>query len=1118
MPIKLTSAQYRIIGIMLVVAAVSFAVALKYFGRAFPEASISFRVNKDESTPIAAKFLADRGFHVDGYLHAAIFDYNDDTKLYLERTQGLDRMQALARGPVHLWRWEHRWFRSQQKEEFRVDVTPAGDVVGFDHEIPEAAPGANLEQSAARAIAERFLTTVMNRSLGDLEFVEAVTTQRPARADHAFTWKQKSVNLGDGSLRIEVDVAGDQVSGYTEFVKIPDQWSRDYQRLRSRNDLAQIVDQVLWFFLSVALIAVLILRLRDRDLPLGLAAVFGFVGAGLFFLSQLNSFGQEKFFHYLTTDPYSSFLVKYVVTSLLEALAAGVGLFLLVAGSEPMYREGFPHLLSLRGALSWRGLRTRSFFIANVVGLGLTFVFFAYQTVFYLAANKLGAWAPTDVNFSNDLNTRLPWVAVLFGGFLPAVMEEMQFRAFAIPLLKKLVRYMPLAIVLAAFNWGFLHSAYPNQPFFIRGIEVGVGGIIIGFIMLRFGIVATMIWHYSVDALYTAFLLLRSPDRYLMASGAATAGIMLVPLAVALVAYWKTGTFADESELTNSSAGIRREPPGDAAAATGVAPLDYQPLGRRRLIGAAALVVMFIAVAAIPVYRFGEGFKVGVARAEAIRSATAFLEARHVSPADYHSVAQLGDHVDDLDLKYLLQYRSLDESDRIYRQATKLALWEVRYFRPLQQEEHLVFVDPEDGKVFAYRHVLDEDAPGASLTPDQARSLGSKFLEEQGYNLAGFDLQRSEAQKRKAREDYTLVWQAKAGDPRNVAAAYYRLEEDIAGNEVAGFVRSFKLPDEWVRRQEARGLGNTLLSVAQVLFLGLLLAGFIYLLVAQIRKEEVRWRPALKVGIAAALVFAVSGLNEIPVLYQGYNTSVPLTSFWIELAAVDAILVLGLGLFAWLLVALATSLYPDIRKISSGAARQRWRRDALIAVVVSLAAGAAMNKMDAYVARRFHAIAPVGGDIVQGLSAAWPGTAFFLHAVLYDGVLITASLAVVIRLVRLTQTHEAWWRELAVLLLVLFLGPPNAHSVPEFALAWGLSLVHLAIAAGIIVLFFRDNVLAYVAATFCLGVAQPLVELFSQPAPFFRTNGVVLAVLAAVVLAWLFLPVSRSGAGAAAPS
>jgi membrane protease YdiL (CAAX protease family) len=464
MPIKLRSGDYRIIGLAVLVASASLAVSIKYFSRAFPEAALDLRVDRAGSARIAQGFLEARGARLEGYRHAGVFDYNDDAKLYLERTQGLARMDELTRGPIHLWRWSHRWFKPQQKEEYRAEVTPTGEPVGFEHEIPEDKPGANLEAAAARRIAESFLGDVMKRDTGDLEFVEAESERRPARTDHLFTWKQKRVNLGDGSLRLQVEVYGDQVGGYREFVKIPEQWSRDYERLRSRNLSAQVVDEVLFILLTIAMGAILILRLRDRDVPIKLSLGFGAVATVLYFLGKLNTFALEEF-SYRTTDSYSSFVSGYVLESLLLSVGLGIAIFLLVASSEPVYREGCPNLLSIRRTLSWAGLRSRSFFIANVVGITLTFFFFAYQAVFYLSANKLGAWAPADVNFSNELNTRIPWVGVLFMGFVPAVSEELQFRAFAVPFLRKGLRSLPLALIIAAFNWGFLHSAYPNQPF-----------------------------------------------------------------------------------------------------------------------------------------------------------------------------------------------------------------------------------------------------------------------------------------------------------------------------------------------------------------------------------------------------------------------------------------------------------------------------------------------------------------------------------------------------------------------------------------------------------------------------------------------------------------------------
>src|SRR5208283_5386401 len=362
----LTSSDRRVITMAIVVAGISLAIGVKYFSHAFPEAAITFQVNRDDSTPLAAKFLADRSWSVSGYRHTAVFDFDEDAKVYLERTQGLARMNTLTRGPIRLWRWSHRWFKPQQKEEFRVDVTPAGQVVGFDRELAESAPGASLETAAARALAEKFLVYVMRRDLAGLEFVDSVSEKRPARTDYSFTWKQKDVDLGDGSWRLEVEVDGDQVAGYREFIKVPEGWTRDYKKLRSRNEAANIVDEVPWILLCIAGLALLIQRLRKGDVPTPLSMSFGLVTGLLYFFGQLNTFSLAEF-EYHTTDSYPSFVSDYVVRNLLVALALGAAIFLLMASTEPLYREAYPRFLSIRRYFSWQGLRTRSFFLANVV-------------------------------------------------------------------------------------------------------------------------------------------------------------------------------------------------------------------------------------------------------------------------------------------------------------------------------------------------------------------------------------------------------------------------------------------------------------------------------------------------------------------------------------------------------------------------------------------------------------------------------------------------------------------------------------------------------------------------------------------------------------------------------
>jgi hypothetical protein len=586
---------------------------------------------------------------------------------------------------------------------------------------------------------------------------------------------------------------------------------------------------------------------------------------------------------------------------------------------------------------------------------------------------------------------------------------------------------------------------------------------------------------------------------------------MLIPLVVAWVAYWRAGTFSEDESLTNTREGISR--PVRQEVIEPEAALVYQPLSPRRLILAGLLTLLFIFLAVIPAYRFGDGISLHITRPQAVRAADACLRQRQVDPGRYHHVAWVHENVDPLAVRYLLEHKSIKETDQTYRLATRLAVFEVRYFRPLEKDEHHVFLDPANGQVFGYRMLLDDDAPGASLSPEQAQSLAAKYAEGQGYRLADFDLQTSEAEKRKAREDYTLVWQAKAGDPRNVADAHYRLEVDVAGDQVEGFSRLFKLPEAWERARGSSSLVNSVLSFAGYLA-GLALVGAaVVLLVMQIRSGQMPWRPAAKVGALILALMILAELNQWPVLDSQYVTSIPLSTWRLYVVAVGLVVVpLLAGLLCWLLVGLAASLYPEAWNLLKRSSRRVWRRDALVCMVLVLAAGAGLNKLAALFANRFHAFAPVDIGVFPDLfNAALPGGGFFLRA-LMESVVFICGLGLAIFVIRFGWTKRAWWLWAGMLLGLVGLGPAGAHSVREFLAGWVMSFVPLAVGAAIVFWFFRNNLLAYLGAAFCLQVAQPLVSLLSQQAAFYRLNGLLLAVLAFLFLVWLLLVGGKSEA------
>ena len=549
----------RFILACLAVIAVGAVLTGLLFHRAFPEASIEFRVNRSEARVRGEKFLQDLKRNVAGTRFAGRFDAEEEAKVYLERELGLEQASRFYGKDAKVWRWKMRWFRSAVKEEERVEITPRGDLAGYESVRKEDAPGAHLSSEHAREVSRRFLEK-LGFPAASLKSIEVTPVTRPKRTDWTFVDEKPGFRMKDATVRYATTVAGSEVIGFREFVHVPESWSRDYRRLRARNETAGTFATFGLFLTFVAMLGVLVAKISRKDVPWKLVAAFGGIACLLALLSALNGI-PLSLYDYETNSPLSSYLTREIVLGILGAIATGAGIAVVVASSEPIYRERFPRHLSLSGMFSRRGLRTKRFFLGVLLGYALTAFFFAYQAVFYVVAARFGAWAPADIPYSDMLNTAFPWATVLLIGFLPAVSEEGISRMFSISFLDRLGAGRIVAVVLPALIWGFGHSAYPNQPFYIRGVEVGVAGILMGILMLRYGVLPLLVWHFTVDATYTALLLLRSGNAYYVLSGSIAAGILLLPLAAALVLYFRKGGFAPETGLTNADEGFVPTPP-----------------------------------------------------------------------------------------------------------------------------------------------------------------------------------------------------------------------------------------------------------------------------------------------------------------------------------------------------------------------------------------------------------------------------------------------------------------------------------------------------------------------------------------------------------------------------
>jgi membrane protease YdiL (CAAX protease family) len=1102
---KLSARDFRFIAVCLVLFAAALWFAAGNFYRAFPEASIDFRVSRDEGRVAAARFLAARRYNLAGYRQAASFTYDDDAKVFLERQIGLEQANHLMGTRVRLWRWSYRWFRPLQKEEFRAEITPAGDLAGFDHDIPENAPRPAVTAGQARTLAENFLRGQFHRDPAGLDFVEVSEVARPHRTDRTFTWKERDFNLDDAQNRIEIEMLGDEPGSYREYLKVPEQWTRDYQRMRSRNELAQTVDTAFMLALVVGLVVVIVSRVRRGDVRWRGAAMVGCVAMALSLCSHANEFPLHEF-AYPTTDSYASFLSRNLLQAVLGALAAGGFLFVLTAGAEPLYRQTFGGQVALANLFSGRGLRTKRFFLGSILGITLTAIFIAYQTGFYIVAYRFGAWSPADVPYSDLLNTRFPWAFVLFGGFFPAVSEEFLFRLFAIPFLRKLVRWMPAALLLAGFIWGFGHSGYPQQPFFIRGLEVGIGGVALGVIMLRWGILPTLVWHYSVDAMYSAMLLLRSHSLYFRMSGAAAAGIIVLPVAVALIAYWRRGGFEPHTGLCNSD----QDAPADLAqpipAPDTPALIDYRPLSSRARLVAAAILPIGLATLLIPAARFGERPAYKISADQARAAADAFLRSQSLDPASFRHVtfpAARWDGNGELAGKYFLERIPLAAASALFERNRTLQRWIIRDFRSLDKEEVTVSVHPETGRVQGFSHSLAEDAPGADLPPDRAIPIASAFAAAQGWNLGAMDLKESSSEKKKARRDHTLLWEARTGDPRNVGQARFRVQIGVAGDRVSSLGTLWKLPESWERERSSSNLLSILLLTLRIAVVALGIVRGVWMTIGKIRAGELRWGLVLRIAAVTAAAIALGSLLSLSVMARNYPTEIPFETF---LASAWLLVLMG-AVFGFLMMggaaALLTSFFPDCIAAMRRANRRNLAADAALALIGAIGVGAALGRLGAVLNDRFPALALISissPDLIVSSFPALSAIADALRAVPFAA----AVLGVFVLIAR--GLPRRWMSIPLGLLAACAILPTDIHSTAEFALHYSYACVAIVCGALFCRYIARDNYLAYAIVLWTMSLRGPLDELFGTGNPALQLQGWLIAGALLLTLAWALAP------------
>jgi hypothetical protein len=830
-----------------IVSALSGVFAWRYFPQALPLVNLDVSMSREDALKQAAVVSNRLHLIAADAQEAALFAHDGATQNFVElEAGGKSAFTRLLSGDVYApYRWEVRLFKPGEIAEVRLGFKPDGTPYGFVRKLPESAPGAVLDASAARAIAEKSARDDWQIDLSRYKLIEqSQKEQLSKRVDHTFTYERIDEKLGDGRVRLKLVVSGDELTALGHFVFVPEAFSRRYAEMRSANNTIAFVASLsagALYGLGGCILAVLWL-MRQRRLLWKPALAAGAVVAGINLLAAFAN-APQSWFSYDTATSTTVFWAQQIGIAAVLGILGALLLALVFMAAESLSRRAFPDHPQLWRLWSKEAAPTRAVLGRTLGGYLFVPIELGLIAGFYYVTNTyFGWWQPSEMlTDPNILGSALPALSPIGTALQAGFLEECLFRAVPLSLAALIGEHfgcrrilIGVTLVLQACIFAAAHANYPGFPAYSRLVELAGPAFIWGLIFLQFGLLPTVILHALFDLVLMSLPVFLVHGRTGELNQTLVIVAALIPVAIVLsrratVGAWLALPDGLRNGSWNPAAAPVRSVVAAARADAGTWTLRFQrALPVLALTGVIAIVLAGSFRADAPPLAIG--------RAEAEAAADAALAERGIKLGPEWRRYSATRSAADEPLQW--QWHTFVWREAGHAAYRKLVgnwlappLWEVRYARfddgdvVDRAEEWRVAVDGA-GKVRTVRHQLPEQRPGAHLSRDEARALAQAQLRE------AFGLDPAALREVEVKEDPQpdrLDWRFTVADPRVDAGkgGEARAQVSIAGDEVAATGRLIFVPEDWQRRETERAGRLSIAKIGVTLVLALVALGAI---------------------------------------------------------------------------------------------------------------------------------------------------------------------------------------------------------------------------------------------------------------------------------------------------
>jgi hypothetical protein len=209
-------------------------------------------VNTKNALTLAEKHLNSFGYSVENYHVEYTYFPDDATRWYLNKINGFQQSRKILRehrvvGDGLRIRFHQNLPRDAPQESFDVTIAPNGELIRWMHNLPASASGAELPDSAASKIAQKFV--IEHKILNPADYQTEISSVRlKSRVDHTVRFLRPD-SLLHGEMQYQIIVRGNRVEGFARNFIVPPEHSAEFQA--QTNFKNQFADFMLPIFILI---------------------------------------------------------------------------------------------------------------------------------------------------------------------------------------------------------------------------------------------------------------------------------------------------------------------------------------------------------------------------------------------------------------------------------------------------------------------------------------------------------------------------------------------------------------------------------------------------------------------------------------------------------------------------------------------------------------------------------------------------------------------------------------------------------------------------------------------------------------------------------------------------